>query len=311
MATLINVQNCAKQLLGTGLLDCVIRKGKITSVIKTKPNWKFDPATETFNLAYVVAQVQKGNFAPFLNTLDTVNNTPESYTKEYGDHAIAVVGNGKPQRSLEFDNGIYWHQAAASYSGFRNGGVIEIDANGNVWLQRNVAGTELKGFDTNMFNVPTFTDPVNDETAKTFIMYQIRNEVAWTNQITMISKDTIGADLNEELKGFNSVTITGTATTSTITIDVTSSGNLSFGINALDEDALRVRNITTGLVVPLDAVTPVVDVNGRYTLEPTTNITAGNVIVVETYNAATSTNVALIGTNDMFMGVSNSITVSA
>jgi len=311
MPTQIDALNCNKQFLGTGLVDCLLRKGKITSVIKVKPGWSFDPATETFDLAYVVSKVQDGTFAPFLNTLDFLNNTPESITKEYADHSIAVVSNGKPQRSLEFDNGIYWHKAAASYSGFRNGGVIEIDNNGTVWLQRNVAGTKLTAYDTNMFNVPTYTDAFNDETAKTFIMYQVRNEVAWTNQMTAITQEQIGADLNDELKGFNNTIVTGTATPALITVNVTAMGNTSYGIEALTEESFRVRNITTGLIVPIDTVTAVPGNPGKYTIDPTTNITATNIIVVELYDAIAEQPMALLGDNLLYYGQSANITVTA
>jgi len=311
MPTSINTQNCAKELLGTGLLDCVIRKGKINSVLKVKPDWSFNPATETFNLAYVILQVQKGVFVPFLNTLDTTSDTPESYTKEYGDHSIAVVGHGKPQRSLEFDNGPYWHAAAASYAGFRNGGVIEIDINGRVWLQRNVAGTKLTAWATNMFDVPTYTDPINDETGKTYIKYQIRNEVAWTEQMTSISKAVIGADLNEELKGFNNVVITGTAVASgLVTIQVKSAGNTDYGILALDETDFRVIDLTTNTVLAIDDVT-VGPTEGSYVIDLTAAVVAGHTLSVEMYDTAANVNVALIGDNIMYKGISLPITVSA
>lgn len=311
MATNINTLLCNKQVLGTGLVDCVIRKDKITSILKTKPGWTFDPATETFNAAYVISKIQDGTFAPFMNTLDFTNNTPESNVKEYGDHSKAVVNNGKPEFRYEFDNGIYWHAAAASYSGFRNGGVIEIDRQGTVWVKRNVAGTLLSAYDTNYFNVPTFTPVVGDETAKTFIEYQIRNEVAWTEQMTAITKAEIGADLNDEIAGFIGVSITGTATAGDpILVQVKALSNIGFGIEGLTAANFRIRNAATNAVLAITSVaagaTP-----GAYSITPTVSLVEDVTLIVETYDDDADVATALVAPNQLYRGESAVITVAA
>lgn len=311
MPTLINALNCIKALIGTGLVPCEIRLGRITSVLRVSPTWSFNPASETFNLAYVISKIQDGTFTPFLNTLEFLNNTPDPTTKEYQSGAMAVIRNGKPQYSFEFDNGIGWHKAAYSYNGFRQSSVIVIDASGNVALLSNVAGTVLTALATNMFNVRTYTPQVGDETAKTLLEFQIANEEAFNRRLTVISAEQIGADLNEEIMGIVSVNIAGTATAADpIEVTVTAVNNTIFGIEGLTAANFRVRNAATNAVVPLTSVTAGAT-PGAYSLTPTTPTVAAQTLIVETYDDDADVAVALVAPNQLYKGVSATITVGA
>lgn len=311
MPTLINALNCNKSLQGTGLVPCEIRLGRITSVLRVSPTWSFNPATETFNLAYVISKIQDGTFTPFLKTLEFLNNTPDPTTKEYQSGAIAVIRNGKPQRSLEYDNGIGWHKSAYSYNGFRQNSVIEIDASGNVAVQNNVAGTLLNAWPTNMFNTRTYVPQVGDDNAKTLIEYQISNEEAYNKQMTIITAEQIGADLNEEVMGIIGVNIVGTAAAADpIEVTVTAVNNTIYGIEALTEPNFRVVNVATNAVVPLDTVTAGAT-PGTYSLTPTTPTIAAQTLRVEMYDSVAGVATALIEPNQLYKGVSATITVTA
>lgn len=312
MPTNFNAVNCKKELLGTGFVDCEIIFGSIKSVLRVSNDWVFNPLTDTFNFEYVVSKVQDGTFVPFLNTLEFLNNTPEATTKEYQGGAMAVIRNGKPQYSLEYNNGWGFHSASYSYNGFRSGSVILIDKSGNVGLLRNVSETQLSGFLTNMFNTSTWVPPVGDDTAKTLLAFQIDNEEAFNKRFTIISAEEIGADLNEDLRGVVSVNINGTASVAAgININVTAYNNKSFGILALDETNFRVRNTTTNTVLAIDTVTNG-PVPGNYIITTTPTLVSANTIVVETYDATATppTNTAILGTNQLFRGASAAITVT-
>lgn len=311
MATLINAINCNHQLLGTGIVPCTVKLGRIKSVLRVDPSWTFDPATETFDLDYVISKVQDGTFAPFLNTLAFANNTPETTTKEFEDGAIYAIRDGKPQFSMEYDNGIMWHQAAYSYNGNRTSSVILIDASGNVGLYRNVAGTQLTAMLTNMFSVPTWMPQVGDENAKTFINFQIESETAWNERLTVISVQQIGADLNDELKGFLNVTITGTASVANgISVTINAVANTSFGITGLTAPNFRVRDTTDNTVETIDTVTAGAT-HGTYTIVLDPALTVAHKVVVEMYDTTAGVDTALVGTNLLYKGASAEMTVGA
>lgn len=311
MPTDINALNCKKLELGTGLVPCTIRFRQPKSILRVSPAWTFNPATETFDKDYVISKIQDGTFTPFLNTLEFLNNTPDPTTKEYQGGATAVIRNGKPQGSYEYDNGIFWHAAAYSYNGFRTNAVIIIDKVGNVRLMSNVAGTILSGFMTNMFNTNTYVDESGDETAKTIIQYQIDNEEAYNMRSVIITPDVIGADLNEEIQGIINTTVTGSADAGDpINVTVNAVANTAFGIEGLIMSNFRVVNTVTNAVVALTSVTAGAT-PGTYVLTPTTPTVAAQTLRVELYDATANVAVALVGTNQLYKGQSAVITVAA
>ncbi len=312
--TNINTLVCGVEAYGTGNVECPIRKGKIISIIKTKPTWSFDLATETFDFAYMVNQIQQGNFIPFMNTVDATYNAPDSDIKEYDDNTKAVVNNAKPEYRYEFDNGIFWNKAAASYAGFRNGGIIEIDENGRVWLQINEAKTKLLAAQTNMFNVPTYMPKVGKETFKTYIDFQIKNERTWVTNFASISPEQIGEDLNDMLRGFISMSIEGTSSEAAgITITVRTIDNASEGFEGFETSSFQVVNSDTNVEIPINDATLVSGTTDTYLITPTAPIVAGTNIIVYLYDSTASppARMAKVGFNQLFKGQSGVITVTA
>lgn len=311
MATPINALVCTKQLIGTGLLPCEIKFQQPKTILRVTNDWTFDPATETFNLAYVISKIQDGTFTPFKNTLEFVENTPEPTRKEYQGGATATIRNGKPSHSYEYDNGIGFHAAAYSYNGFRQSSVILIDKAGNVGLQRNVAGTQIKAFATNDFNTRTYMMASGDETAKTIVEYQIDSEEAYNTRFTVITAKTIGADLNEEIDGIRSVTIEGTAEAGDpIAVTVMGVNNTIYGVEGLTAANFRLRNADTNAVLAITSIaagaTP-----GAYTITPTVATTAGLKVIVETYDDDANVATALVGDSTLYKGESEVITVAS
>lgn len=311
MATQINALNCKKVKLGTGLIPCEIRFRQPKTILRTDPSWSFDPATETFNLAYVVSKIQDGTFTPFKNTIEFTENTADPTTQEYQGGDTFLVRNGKPTYAFAYDNGVGFHKAAYSYNGNRQNSVILVDKVGNVGVLSNVAGTKLSAHLTNMFNTRTMTMEAGDTSARTTLEFQIANEEAFNSRFTVISVDEIGADLNEEIDGIISVNIEGTAAAGDpIEITVMGENNSIYGIEGLTASNFRVRNAVTNAVVTLTSVTAGAT-PGAYTLTPTTPTVAAQKLIVETYDDDADVAVALVGDTVLYKGESPEITVSA
>lgn len=314
MPTDINSLNCKKYEQGVGLIDCLIRFGRPTTIIRTPNNWSFDPDTETFNLDYVVSKIQDGTFTPFLNTLAFTNNTGEPTRKEFQGGAVGISKNARPEHQYSFDNGIAWHAAAYSFNGFRTSSVIIIDENNNVRVQSNVAGDKLTGFKTNMFNTRTYrdTDGESDD-VPTILEYQIDNTEAYNKRSVIITGETIGADLNDELMGIISVDIAGTVSAANgASITVTATLNNKTGIQGLTAANFRARNLTDDAVQAIDTVTAG-ETPGSYTIDFTVAPTASDEIVIETYDATATPPVAVakVGDTQLYKGASATITVGA
>lgn len=314
MATQINAKDCDKNQGGTGIIPCPVPFKKPTTLLRVDPSWKFDPATETFNLEYLIAQVQKRLFTPFLQAPDFTNNTPDPTEKEYSDGSKSLIRNGKPEYQFVFENGIAWHKAASSYNGYRSNSLLLVDKSGNVGGMLNVAGDLFTAFLTNKWNTRTYMLETDNDSGQSMLDVQISNEEAFNTRFSVISAETIGADINEELKGIIDVTITpvGAVTAGDpFTVDITALGNTIYGIKALEAANLRIRDTTSNTVIAIDTVAEG-DRPGRYVITPDDATTSGHTIVVETYDSTVEVNVARIEDSaQLISGTSASITVAA
>lgn len=287
-ATITNGANCKKFVLGTGMVDCEIRPSQPISVIRVPNNWSFDLTNNGagFNLEYAIGQTASGIFAPFLNTIEFTNNTPETTTQDYQDGGTAVVRNGKPTYMMSFNNGLGFHKAAYQYNGYGTNSVLLIDSVGNVWGQINDAGTVLRGFPTNMFNTATYQPKAGDTNAATNISFQIKDEDAFNRNLVLISREDIGANLNNELLGVVSVNIevrSADVSDGTVVIKVTGVNNPKFGIQALNSvGAWDLVNVTANTISAISNVAASTTEAGVYTLTPTTMPTVGQVIQIQT-----------------------------
>lgn len=300
----INAVNCNKAVFGTGLVPCELRLKDFKTFIIVPNSWSLNVESDTFNGDYVVQKIQDGTFVPFLNTVEFLNNTPDPTTKEYQGGTTAVIRNGKPEYSFEYDNGIGFHKAAYGYNSFQMYSVIIVDSAGTVAVAESADGLSVRGFALSMLNTRTYVPQVGDETAKTLIEFQIANEEQFNRRMALITVDESGVDINTEVNGIIGVSITGTASVANgFNINVNAVNNANFGIEAFETGNFRIRNTATNAVLAIDSVaagsTP-----GNYVLDATPTLATS--YVVETYDATATPPVAtaLIGTSQLYRGVS-------
>jgi len=308
----INSKNCLKLLLGTGMVPCELKLKDFKSFLLVPKSWSLDVLTGTFDTDYLVSQIQNGTFVPFLNTVEFLNNTPETTTKEYQGGIMAAIRNGKPFYSFEFDNGPAWHGAAYSYNSFQAWNILIIDSAGTVVAMSSADKTKITGFPLSMLNTATDTPQVGDETAKTIIQFQISNEVAWNTRKALITIDVSGVDINTDVNGIISVIMEGVSSVAAgHTLEITANSNENYGIQAFEETNIRARNTVSNAVMPIESISETTP--GLYTVIFSTPPVAGVKFVYETYDATATppTATALISTNQLYRGVSDEITVVA
>lgn len=312
-----NAVDCNKNRKGTGLIDCLLKlKQYYSFLVVTDPNWRLNIATDTFDSEYIQSKIQDKTFIPFLQTLEFTNNTPDPTNKEYQGGDVAIIRNGKPAYMFEFDNGKNWHALAYAYNSFRAYGLLLVDKAGNVEGAHTLDGLYMKAYGLNYFNVRTYTPVTGDETAKTLIEFQIRNEEEFNTRPYIVSAGNVGMDINEDVFGVVAVNITAVGAASVangLTVDIMAGAlNNSFGIEGFLAANLRVRNITDDTVQAIGTVTAGA-IPGRYTITFTPALTLADVIVVETYDATATPPVAVakLSVGEFYEGASAELTVGA
>jgi len=304
---LINAVNCNKDNLGLGIVECEARLKDFKSFILVPKSWRLSIAElATLTYTQMVGFVQDDTWQPFLNAVEFVNNTPDPTTKEYTGGVMSVIRNGKPQYSFEFDNGIGFQKAAYSKNSFNQYNVLLVDSAGTLVGATSADGLSFIGLTASMVNTRTYVPQVGDETAKTLVEFQLSNEDQFNKRMALLTVDQTNVDINSELMGVIGVNITGTASVANgFVVDVTAVNNTIFGIEALDETNFRIRNTATNTVLAIDTV--VAGANpGNYTIDTTTAPTLAATYVLETYDSTATppVNVALVGTNQLYKGVS-------
>ena len=303
MATLINNVNCSNVRLGLGLPSCIIQEGRVTGALLIKPTWSFSPTTETWDSTYNLAQIQNGNFVPFVGSVEFTDSTPEPTTEEFQGGLKNVVRNGKQEYMLKFIKGFFGAKAMYSYNSFQAYNFALVFESGAILLTG--TSTKVAGVKAGMVNSSSYK--FNDGNASAFstLSFQAMNENEINKEGVLIDRSQFAFDLNDA-KPVMDVTITGTAVAGgNITAKVVATANTAVPILGLS--AANFRITINGVV---DAISgAIVDSgDGTYIITPTTALVAADVVIVQTYDA-TAVGVTLLGDRP-YKGVSASITVA-
>lgn len=252
MATIVNGVNCAIELKGTGLPECIQELSDPVGFFKTSVNWKFDALTETFNLAYIQLQIQNGNFVPFLKSFNFTDNSAETVFQESQTGNKSRVRGGKPEVMFEFQKGICWHSSAYSHI-TSNCGIIYIWDNAVFGFRESSTAGELKSHRANYLDVGTFKNNDGANNLTTPLSIQFRNVDEYNANMATVKAD--GFDL-DDIKGVMDVAIgiptppTPTATTIDVTVTSTCNTTLSIGVLSPTDFAITGKTINKAVYNP-------------------------------------------------------------
>jgi hypothetical protein len=301
MATL-NAQNCEQTLLGTGLPECLADLGYPKGFIYTKPNWSENIST-TIDKAYILEQIQLGNFYPFVDSFSMEQNTPDPTTEESANGELTVVRNGLPQFTFSFIKTWQFQKIAASYNGFGRFGVIFVFDNDVLLVANN--GTTISGFKAGMTNTNTYMFNNGSEQGKTPMSFQLLDNKQFNSQGDILNPDF---DVTNEITGVIDCVLSdgAAATGGNVTIKVTAKANPSLNILGLGVDQLSlvidgVREVATNVSYN--------DALNVYTLTPTSTTTGEESVIVELYDASIPASVANLS-DQLYAGKSDAITVA-
>lgn len=301
MATL-NAQNCEQNLLGSGLPNCLADLGYPKGFIYTKPSWS-EPIATTIDKAYILENIQKGNFYPFVDSFSMEQNTPDATTEESANGQKTVVRNGLPEFTFQFIKTWQFQKIAYSYNGFGNFGVIFVFDNDVLLVASN--GTSISGFKAGMTNTNTFMFNTGSEQGKTPMSFQLLDNKQFNSEGEILNPEF---DVTNEIPGVIDCLLTGGAAAvgGDVTISVKAKANPVLNIEGLGVDQFSL--VIDGVREPATAVS-YNDATGVYTLTPTSTTTGGQSVVVELYDTLIPASVANLN-NQLYDGISDAITVA-
>ena len=249
MSTLVNFFDCNSARLGTGTPSCDIPTGVPTGFFLVPKTWRLDTTTETFDSAYITAQIKAGTMIPFLGAINFTDNSEESviYTTQLGVKLLAR--DGKPEFTFDFSKGYCFHSAAFSYNSFGSYDVILTYDNGVVFMAKATA-TSLKGHTAGLVNTGNFVHRDGAESEKSLVMIQLTNPNEYNSQGALLDPVSNGFDI-EAVNGIIDVAVGFTGSGTDYVATITAACNSAIDISAIDAADLR----WTGLVAGDSAVT--------------------------------------------------------
>jgi len=296
----VNTADCAKDRLGTGLPDCLADLGFPRGFILTKRTWSVANDT-TIDKAYVLDNIQNGNFIPFIGSTGFEQNTPELTTQEFQDGILVPVRNGKPQYTFNYVNTVQFQKIVSSYNSYKQFNVILVFDNDVMFLADD--GTNLSGFNLGMLNSNTYMFNDGSNVGQSMVQMQILDN----KQFAEGGVVDPGFDLTS-VNGIIDCLITdGSAIAGgDVTVKITAKANPSFNILGLGVDQFRL--VVNGTAEVATAVT-YNDVAGTYAITPTSTTVGADEVVVELYDDTNNDSVAKLG-DQLYDGISDTIVVA-
>ena len=221
MAFKLNTQgNCTSDTRGTGLGDCVKQYGDLLGIDNYTKGWSLNTTTDTFPTeAEYKTLIQDGTIYPLNNLFSFEQNTPDNEFATGSTGKKSEIRGGKPEYALTWDEGGCFHKGLFSLRG-KNRWDIAFKFETGVLFAQNVAGTELKAFDSGMFSVTTMKFQQGTDPEMSTATFQFNSAVELNSRSVFYTWDDLGYDMNSESGVVNVNVAFETAPTAALTVNV-------------------------------------------------------------------------------------------
>lgn len=299
--------NCVDGSFNIGGLPCTVVAGQKTGHIAVPKGWK-RLLTETFDKAYVQEQVQLGNFFVLGGAFSAVTETAEPNVETSPRQLTSVVSRPLPITNSVFKKGYEIHAGLYTKSNYGRYDILEIYETGFIRGVKTKDGLYFKGFDCGMYEVMGLQEDNGTVSLQTMLRYQLTDNLEY-NSLGQFLTD-LDFNANTDINNVVDVTLTGRADASDnkVYVKATWTRNPLYNIEGLASANLRltVEGVADTIVGALvyDTTTK------EYAITPTATLGAGDVVVVQLYDATVPT--ATANVNGLyFKGTTPSITTVA
>lgn len=304
MATLTGT-NCTTSRLNIGMESCQVIEGLLTGFYRLPKGTEYDLSTVTINNDWIQNEIQLGVLEPFVGCFEAIAETPDATTEESQSGIMSVVRQGKPTITATFKKGKAFQKASFS-SNSQDAYDYLLVYDSNV-IEGVLNGTKLKGFDGGMFNTNGYVMNNGTNSASTVIKFQLKDSYEFNVQSTFITN--LDFNVNTGVNGITDCVLTGRADASEnkVYVKVKWLHNEQFNILGLATSNFR---LTIDGVANTITTTAYNSTTEEYALTPTATLGAGDVCVVQLYDATVPTATAKVG-NKLYKGTTASITTVA
>jgi hypothetical protein len=271
----INTVNCGGiGSLGTGLAGCRADRKRVVSLGLLEKGFNFTTMVDKASMRNL--QVA-GRLVMLQGVVSFTDNTAEDNIITRPGSGIKVVAGKNPyEYAVEFDNGINFHKALTSLSGYGNYDLVMFDVDNSMFMTVTKAGVP-KGFTLGMFENGKYTGSNGTDASSQTISLQLVDRAEIDERMSWIKTENLDFTASE-LTGVNEVLVT---------VDPIATASTSIVLSAF---LLDKTNPVLGLLAPNFAITRnglvIVPstivfnaVTNKYTLTVTANA-IGNIITV-------------------------------
>ena len=200
-----NTINCgANGVLGTGLAGCRIDRKRVTALGLVQKGFVF---AEEITKAYMRSLQEDGTLIMLQGVVSFEDSTADDNIITRAGSGIKVVAGKNPyEHTVTFDNGVNFHKALTSLSGFGNYDLILFDVDNTMWDTQTKSGS-YKGFTLGMFENGKYMGANGTDASSQSILLQLIDRAEIDERMSWIESNELDFSYGE-LTGVNEVIIT-------------------------------------------------------------------------------------------------------
>lgn len=200
-----NTINCgANGVLGTGLAGCRIDRKRVTALGLVQKGFVF---AEEITKAYMRSLQEDGTLIMLQGVVSFEDSTADDNIITRAGSGIKVVAGKNPyEHTVTFDNGVNFHKALTSLSGFGNYDLILFDVDNTMWDTQTKSGS-YKGFTLGMFENGKYMGANGTDASSQSILLQLIDRAEIDERMSWINASELDFSPSE-LTGVNEVLVT-------------------------------------------------------------------------------------------------------
>ena len=205
LETQINTINCgANGVLGTGLAGCRIDRKRVTALGLVQKGFVF---AEEITKAYMQSLQVDGTLIMLQGVVSFEDSTADDNIITRAGSGIKVVAGKNPyEHTVTFDNGVNFHKALTSLSGYGNYDLVLFDVDNSMFFTVTKSGSP-KGFTMGMFENGKYIGANGTDASSQSILLQLIDRAEIDERMSWINASELDFSPSE-LTGVNEVLVT-------------------------------------------------------------------------------------------------------
>lgn len=205
LETQINTINCgANGVLGTGLAGCRIDRKRVTALGLVEKGFVF---AQEIDKAYMRSLQENGTLIMLQGVVSFEDSTADDNIITRAGSGIKVVAGKNPyEHTVTFDNGVNFHKALTSLSGYGNYDLILFDVDNSMFFTVTKSGAP-KGFTLGMFENGKYMGANGTDASSQTISLQLIDRAEIDERMSWITSSELDFSYGE-LNGVNEVLVT-------------------------------------------------------------------------------------------------------